>query len=36
VPEEIDSPVARALLRGADTIKNILRSSLEGDDEDQA
>jgi DNA-binding IclR family transcriptional regulator len=36
VPEEIDSPVARALLRGADTIKNILRSSIEGDDEDQS
>ncbi|MCP9952630.1 IclR family transcriptional regulator [Actinomadura madurae] len=35
VPEEIDSPVARALLRGADTIKNSLSSSLEGDGEDQ-
>lgn len=33
VPEEIDSPVARALLRGADTVNNILRSSLESDDE---
>lgn len=35
VPEEIDSPVARASLRGADTIKNSLSSSLEGDGEDQ-
>jgi DNA-binding IclR family transcriptional regulator len=35
VPEEIDSPVARALLRGADTIRNALRSPLEGIDDDR-
>jgi DNA-binding IclR family transcriptional regulator len=35
VPEEIDSPVAQALLRGADTIRNALRSPLEGVDDDR-
>lgn len=34
VPEETDSPVARALLRGADTIRNALRSPLEGPTDD--